>query len=424
MSQGGVSHVGNSRRLRVLTFSTLFPSSARPGHGIFVETRLRELVASGAVESRVVAPVPWFPSTHPRYGEYARMAATPKRETLNGLDVLHPSYFLPPKIGMTVAPLLLALGARAAVQKLIDEGFDFDVIDAHYYYPDGVAAALLARWFGKPFTVTARGSDLNLIPLFTLPRRMMQWAARQAAASIGVSSALVQVLRSWGLNEERLHVMRNGVDLQRFRPVPQPEARARLGLAPASPVLVCVGNLQEHKGQRLLVEAMAQLAPRLPGVQLLLVGEGPDRAALESRAAELGLSAQIRLVGARPNTELLDWFSAADVSLLVSSREGWANVLLESMACGTPVIATNVGGSAEVIGTSGAGWLVRERNPAAVAAAIESALGALPARTAVRAYAQGFSWQATTEAQLALFGRICNKAFDGDAMSAAASRGA
>jgi len=419
MSQGG-----QSGRLRVLTFSTLFPSSARPGHGIFVETRLRELVASGAVESRVVAPVPWFPSTDARWGDYARMAATPEREARNGLEVLHPRYLLPPKVGMTIAPLLLALGACAAVRKLINEGFDFDLIDAHYYYPDGVAAALLGRWFGKPFTVTARGSDLNLIPQFSLPRHMMQWAARRAAASIGVSSALVQVLRGWGLEERRLHVMRNGVDLQRFRPVPQDEARARLGLNASGPVLLCVGNLQEHKGQRLLVEAMGVLAPRLPGVQLLLVGEGGDRALLESRAAALGLSAQVRLVGARPNTELLDWFSAADVSLLVSSREGWANVLLESMACGTPVIATDVGGSAEVIGRSGAGWLVREREPAAVAAAIESALDQLPARAAVRAYAESFSWQATTEAQLALFGRICNKTSGKDAMSTAASRGA
>jgi len=392
--------------IRVLTFSSLFPSSVRPGHGIFVETRLRELIKTGQVESRVVAPVPWFPSTQERFGDYAKFARTPRREERNGIDVQHPRYALLPKIGMTLAPLLMALGARSAVQRLIDEGFDFDVIDAHYYYPDGVAAALLARWFKKPFTVTARGSDLNLIPQHRLPRRMMQWAARRAAASIGVSSALVQVLRSWGLEEERLHVMRNGVDLQRFRPVPQAEARAKLGLPAQGPVLVGVGNLQEHKGQRLLVEALGLLAPRLPGLQLLLIGEGPDRGWLEARAAELGVSTQLRLLGTRPNTELLDWYSAADVSLLVSSREGWANVLLESMACGTPVIATDVGGSAEVVGASGAGWLVREREPAAVAAAVEKALVELPPRAQVRAYAEGFSWQATSNAQLALFGRL------------------
>ena len=151
--------------IRLLTFSSLFPSSVRPAHGIFVETRLRELLASGQVEAKVVAPVPWFFSTdEQRWGERARMARTPARETRNGIDVLHPRYLLLPKIGMTLAPLGMAMGAIPAVQRLIDEGFDFDVIDAHYYYPDGVAAAIIARHFGKPFTVTARGTDLNLIP--------------------------------------------------------------------------------------------------------------------------------------------------------------------------------------------------------------------------------------------------------------------
>ncbi|WP_201744886.1 hypothetical protein, partial [Escherichia coli] len=124
-------------KMMVLSFSTLYPSSVRPTHGIFVETRLRELLKSGRVESRVVAPVPWFPSTQPRWGEYAKFAATPAREQRNGIDVLHPRYLLAPKVGMSSAPLTLALGARAALRQLIDEGFDFDLIDAHYYYPDG-----------------------------------------------------------------------------------------------------------------------------------------------------------------------------------------------------------------------------------------------------------------------------------------------
>ena len=220
--------------IRVLTFSSLFPSSVRPSHGIFVETLLRELLGSGQVESRVIAPVPWFFSTdQQRFGDRARMASTPARETRNGIDVQHPRYLLLPKIGMTMAPFSMALGARGAVQRLIDEGFDFDVIDAHYFYPDGVAAALLARHFNKPFTITARGTDLNLIPQYALPRRLMQWAATKAAASIGVCAALVDVLRGWGVAAERLHVMRNGVDLQRFRPLAQSEARAKLGLSGA-----------------------------------------------------------------------------------------------------------------------------------------------------------------------------------------------
>lgn len=389
------------RKIRLLTFSTLYPSSVRPGHGIFVETRLRELLASGEVEVRVVAPVPWFPSTALRWGDYARMARTPARETHHGIDVLHPRYALPPRVGMTIAPLSLALAAAKALLQLQREGFDFDLIDAHYYYPDGVAAALLARWFNKPLTITARGTDLNLIPQYTLPRRMMQWAASTAQASIGVSNALVNVLRGWGIADERLHVMRNGVDLQRFRPLPQSEARGRLGLTGA-PLLLSVGNLVALKGHDIAIDALARLLPKFPQARLVIVGQGPEQGRLLDHAQRLGVADRVTLAGAQPNAELLHWYSAADVFVLASSREGWANVLLEAMACGTPVVATDICGTPEVVRPASGGRLVA-RDAAALSAAVESLMADKPDRAAVRRYAEGFSWQATTAAQLALF---------------------
>jgi len=175
--------------LRVLLFSTLYPSAQRSIHGIFVETRLRELLKTGQVQAKVVAPVPWFPLKGEWFGEYGRFAATPHFEVLNGIEVYHPRYILPPKVGMNVAPYTMALGALATVRKLQREGFDFDLIDAHYYYPDGVAAGMLARWVGKPFVVTARGTDLNLIPNHARPRRLILETAERASASIGVCQA-------------------------------------------------------------------------------------------------------------------------------------------------------------------------------------------------------------------------------------------
>ena len=390
-----------SRRLKTLLFSSLYPSSVSPRHGIFVETRLRELLASDEVETRVVAPVPWFPSTNARWGDYARIAATAARETRNGIDVQHPRYLLPPKVGMTIAPLSMALAAVPAVRRLIAEGYDFDVIDAHYYYPDGVAAALLARWFDKPLTITARGSDLNLIPQYTLPRRMMQWAANTAQASIGVSNALVDVLRGWGVADKRLHVMRNGVDLQRFRPLPQAEAQTRLGLT-GNPLLLSVGNLVALKGHDIAIDALARLLPKFPQARLVIVGQGPEQGRLLNHAQRLGLADRVTLAGAQPNAELLHWYSAADVFVLASSREGWANVLLEAMACGTPVVATDICGTPEVVRPASGGRLVA-RDAAALSVAIESLMADKPDRAAVRRYAEGFSWQATTAAQLALF---------------------
>lgn len=389
-------------RLRTLLFSSLYPSSVRPGHGIFVETRLRELLSSGQVTTHVVAPVPWFPSQNPRWGEYARMASTPKRESRNGIDVLHPRYFLPPKVGMTLAPLSMALGALPAIRRLQAEGHDFDVIDAHYFYPDGVAAALLSRWLNKPFVITARGSDLNLLRHYALPRRMMQWAAAKASASIGVCAALVDVLRTWGLPESRLHVMRNGVDLQRFRPLPQAQMRKELDLA-GSPILLSVGHLVELKGHRFLIEALATLQTTHPQARLVIVGEGPERSNLLALARRLGVDHRVTLTGALPNADLLRWYSAADLLLLASSREGWANVLLEAMACGTPVVATAVGGSPEVVADPVAGVLVEQASGTSFAAAIRHMLSEPVDRGAVRAYSENFGWSQTTGAQVALF---------------------
>ncbi len=388
--------------MRTLLFSTLYPSSARPLHGIFVETRLRELLKTGEVQTRVVAPVPWFPSTHERWGDRARMARTPAREQRNGIDVLHPRYPLIPKVGMTAAPLLLALASMPALQRVIDEGFDFDVIDAHYYYPDGVAAAILARRFGKPLTITARGTDLNLIPEFALPRRMMHWAAQQADASIGVCAALVDVLRAWGVSPDKLHVMRNGVDLQRFSPWPLQAARQAVGVDGA-PLLLSVGHLIERKGHHLAIGAMPAVLRRHPQARLVILGEGEERSRLQALALTLGVAERVTLAGAVPNAQLAPWYGAADALILASSREGWANVLLEAMACGTPVVATRIWGTPEVVADARVGLLVERRESDSLADAVLQLLATPRDRAQVRQYAEGFGWEGTSRAQLALF---------------------
>lgn len=393
------------RPLRTLLFSTLYPSVERPLHGIFVETRLRELLSSGEVETRVVAPVPWFPSGSSRWGEYGRMARTPRREVWHGVEVLHPRYLLLPRVGMTLAPFTLAVGSLPALQSIQASGFDFDVIDAHYYYPDGVAAALLARWLGKPLTITARGTDLNLIPKHRVPGMLIDWAASRADASIGVCRALMDVLRERGVPARKLHVMRNGVDLERFSPRKQIEAQRRLGLR-GSPMLLSVGHLIERKGHHLVVDSVKLLRDRWPSVHLYIIGDGELRGSLGEQIQSAGLSDYVTLVGSVANERLADWFSAADALVLASSREGWANVLLESMACGCPVVATRLWGTPEVVTDPRVGVLVDVRSAEAIASGIDELLRYQIDRDFVRSYAEGFSWAATTHAQIALFDHL------------------
>ncbi|WP_374661044.1 glycosyltransferase family 4 protein [Inhella sp.] len=394
-----------SAPVRSLLFSTLYPSSARPGHGLFVETRLRELLGSGCVEAQVVAPVPWFPSTHPRFGDWARMAATPRREERHGIRIEHPRYLLPPKIGQNVHPYVLALGALPTIRRLQRVGFDFDLIDAHFFYPDGVAASLLSRWLGKPFVCTARGSDINLYRQFPWPRRLIQQTLQRSQGNIGVSADLVRSLIELGAPPERCHVMRNGVDLERFQPLDRQASRRALGLREDGLLLLSVGHLVELKGHHLVIEMLVHRAE----ARLVIVGSGAERGALEALARRLNVAERVHFAGQQPSEALKTWFSAADALVLASSREGWANVLLESMACGTPVVATAVNGTPEVVASADAGQLAAQRDVPHLLDALQRLLAAYPERTAVRRYAEGFSWQATTEAQCRLFESIVDR---------------
>jgi len=391
------------RPIRTLLFSTLYPSSVRPVHGIFVETRLRELLKTGEVETKVVAPVPWFPFRGERFGEYGQFAATPHFERRNDIDVYHPRYFLPPKVGMNIAPYTLARGAMPVIRDLMRQGFDFDLIDAHYYYPDGVAAGLVAKQLGKPFVVTARGTDLNLIPQYAKPRRLILETAAQAAASIGVCKALMDCLGDLGAAREKLYVMRNGVDLERFAPIDRKQARQALELPAEKQILLSVGHLVERKGHHVAIEALVLLPTE---TLLVIAGNGPDLAQLQELAKRLAVQDRVIFAGQIENAKLKWWYSAADALVLCSSREGWANVLLEAMACGTPVIATDIWGTPEVVSTPAAGRLMNERSPEAMVAAWQDLLRAKPRAAETRACAEDFSWDATTAAQLELFAKI------------------
>ena len=394
-----------AKQIRMVTFSTLYPNAIQPNHGVFVENRLRHLIASGEVISRVVAPVPYFPFRSARFGHYAEFAQVPAWEERHGLTINHPRYLLIPKIGMNMTPHLMAWAALPAVRAAIKAQGGADIIDAHYLYPDGVAATIIGRALGLPVVMTARGTDVSLIPRYPVPRRMIQRACRRAAGVITVSAALKDGLVAMDVDPDHVTVLRNGVDLKLFRPLDRQATRRRLGLD--GPTLISVGHLIERKGHHLIVEAM----PALPGFTLLIAGDGPERANLERQISELNLGDRVRLLGSRPHAELPELYGAADALVLASSREGWANVLLEAMACGTPAIATPIWGNPEVVAKPEAGIIMVERSARAIADSVHALFGPrMPTRDATRAYASAFSWDATTQGQIDLFRRVIAKA--------------
>ena len=387
--------------MKLLTFTSLYPNAAQPIHGVFVENRLRRLVATGTIESRVVAPVPWFPSGLSAFGRYGAFARVPRREERHGLALYHPRFAAIPKVGMALSPDLMARGARRSVLHLIESGYDFDIIDAHYFYPDGVAAALLAESLRKPLVITARGSDVNLFPHYRAARRRILWAAGRAAHIITVSAALQRRLIELGVPEEKITVIRNGVDLEIFAPQDRAACRRALGLQ--GPSLLMVGSLVALKGHRLVIEALAGL----PDWSLMIAGEGPERGALERQVKRLDLSRRVRFLGTLAHEALPRLYSAADLLVLASSSEGIANVLLESMACGTPVVTTAAGGCAEVVTCSDAGTVLTERSPQALREAIEGLWASRPDRGRTRHHAERFDWAETTRQQAALLHGLC-----------------
>ena len=387
--------------MRILTLTTLYPNAAMPRHGVFVENRLRAFIEKSKAEVRVCAPVPWFPFKGDRFGEYAKWAQVPKQEIRHSINVDHPRYTIPPKLGMTFSPNALKKCFLKAAQHAIENNWDFDLIDAHYLYPDGVAAMHVAKKLGKPIVLTARGTDVNLIPKFPRQKTMILDAVRNADAVVCVASALKDELVRLGAPAEKIEVMRNGVDLELFKPQNRDACRAKYDLKDA-PTLLSVGHLIDRKGHDLVIETLSSL----PDAKLLIAGDGEKYKSLLNQAQDQNVANRVIFVGAIPHEELPAIYTAADCLVLASSREGWPNVLLEAMACGTPAIAAPIWGCGEVITAPEAGSLASDRSSAAIAKSVSDLLVVPPLREQTRAYAEKFSWDETARRQEVLFRRL------------------
>lgn len=203
----------------ILVITTLYPNQIQFRHGVFVETRINHLRQSDKVSIKVIAPVPWFPIKSKYFPGYSKLVDIPRHEIRHGIDVYHPRYIVIPKIGMLVTPFLLAFSIYRQIKRLHKQGYQFEIMDAHYYYPDGVAAAIVASLFKVPLIITARGTDINLIPNFAMPRKMILWASKVAHFNLAVCNALRQRMLELGVDQSSARVLRNGVDLTLFTPL-------------------------------------------------------------------------------------------------------------------------------------------------------------------------------------------------------------
>lgn len=377
--------------LRVLTLSTLYPDRTRPGFGAFVERQTMRLAAHPDVELKVAAafavPALGLGRFHPLYRD---LIALPDRERWNGVDVLRVPFSTLPKIGGRINPGSLTRALIPILDRLRGE-FPFDVIDAEFFYPDGPAAVALGRRYGVPVSIKARGSDIHLWGGVPAIRGKIVAAGRAADGLLAVSAALRDDMIALGLPGDRIRVHHTGVDQAMFRPRDRAAAKAALGVE--GPLVVSAGNLIPLKGHALLIDAVAML----PGVSLRIAGRGPEREALAARIAAAGIGDRAKLLGAVPHDRLPGLFAAADVMALPSASEGLANVWVEALACGTPLVITDVGGAREVVDRDAAGRLV-ERTGEGIAGGISAVLADPRPQDEVAEAAKPFTWERNTEA--------------------------
>ncbi len=381
-----------SDRIDLVVFSTLFPSAVRPGAGLFIRERMFRVARERPLA--VVSPQPWFPGqalirrVRPGYRPQA-----PALEIQQGIRVYHPRFLSVPGLLRRLDGLSMALASFFLLRRLKRQGAR--LIDAHFAYPDGEAATRLGRWLGLPVTVTLRGTEVPHSRNPVLRPRLMR--VLQAAARVfSVSDSLRQLALELGAAPDKTEVVGNGVDTALFHPVERAAARARYGLQGHARVLISVGGLVERKGMHRVIDCLPALLARMPDLHYLIVGgaspEGDLRAELEAQTARLGLAGRVHFLGALPPDELKWPLSAADVFVLATRNEGWANVFLEAMACGLPVVTTDVGGNREVVCHDDLGTVVPFGDAAALQQALERALEKTWDRAAIAAHAQANQW--------------------------------
>lgn len=374
--------------------SSLFPRPSQPNAGVFIRERMFRVAKH--LPLVVVAPVPWFPLQS--WIRKWRPGFRPQTEYHfedQGIDVYCPRFFSVPRLFKSLDGLFMALGSYATCRRLQREG-RADVIDAHFVYPDGYAASWLAKLLHVPFTVTARGSEARLVREPAV-RAKMSRVVRTATHLFSVSSSLARVLLSLGAPESKLTVVGNATDLDVFHPVDKVVARRELGLPLDVPVLITVGGLVERKGFHRVMDVLPELRKRFPDVVYLVVGgpspEGDWGPRLREQCRRLGLEDHVRFLGALPSRDLKVPLSAADVFVLATRNEGWANVFLEAMACGLPVVTTDVGGNREVVREGAVGIVVPFGDRSVLLYALEEALAREWDHSAIVAFAESHDWE-------------------------------
>ncbi|MFC4291807.1 glycosyltransferase [Sphingorhabdus arenilitoris] len=389
------------RPLRILTLATLFPNAVQPNFGIFVERQTAGLAAIEGMDVTVINPIAIPPWPLRLASRYRPLSVVPDQEHWRGLHVYRPRFQVIPKFGGPYNPAMIARAILPLVRRLHTEK-PFDLIDAEFFYPDGPAAMRLSDALGIPFTIKARGADIHHWGSAKGCASQILAAADKAAGLLAVSAALKQDMAVLGMDAGKIMVHYTGLDQSRFTPQNRGAAKQKLGIN--APLILSVGALIPRKNQALLIQAL----PALPDVHLMLAGQGDSETDYRRLAEKLQVASRLHFAGSVAHDDLPGLYAAADIMALVSKSEGLANAWVEALACGTRIIATNVGGAPELIRSPDAGRIVDGDPTAIVAAAKELLTNPIP-QNQVAAQVAHFSWDNNARALAAFFRRLIKR---------------
>ncbi len=375
--------------MKILVITNLFPNKLEPERATY--NRQQIYMLSRLCDIKVLAPIAWYPFKS-LIDKSIRISDIPYKEIIDGIEVLHPRYFMIPKIGRSLYGILFFISILMPVLKVY-RSFNFSFIFSTWAYPDSFAGILLSKMLKKPIIVKVHGTDINEYTQYWSRKKIIAFTLNNSDRVISVSKALRDRMIEIGVKPEKIKVLYNGIDGELFKPLNKFTIRNELKIDKNRKVILFVGNLKPVKGLAYLLEAFTDIIKKeRQDIEMIIIGEGELRKELEEKIKKYGIQNFVYILGTKPHHEITKWMNACDILCLPSLSEGVPNVILEALACGIPVVASNVGGIPEIINCSDYGILVEPGNSHKLKQALLECLDKIWDRELIHAYSKKFSW--------------------------------
>ncbi|MBI5118514.1 glycosyltransferase family 4 protein [Candidatus Poribacteria bacterium] len=375
---------------KLLLYTDQYPNPREPNRAVFTRSLAQSLEKH--LDIVVISPIPWFPNSPVlrRLERYKCFADVPRESRDGGIKAYYPRYPMIPKMGL-FQPASMFTATWPLIRRLHEQE-KFDIVNGQFVFPSGIVASWIGKALNIPVVISALGCDINLYADYPFRKRMIGPALDASPLVVAVSRRLRERIIALGIGEEKVAYIPNGVDTQIFRPYEKEAAKREERISPGTKTVLFVGRLSEEKGIDVLIRAVGKVRAEMDDFLVLIVGEGGRRYEYERLVHLLDLSRWIRFCGGVPHADLPKWYALADVFCLPSLREGMPNVVLESLACGRPVVASDVGALPDLVDGSN-GRLFRSGDPADLAEKLRSALTGHWDAGAIRSSVTKYSWE-------------------------------